>query len=484
MRLSPKDRRTLSPHVIFFVQRFLLLVMLSLALVAYISWSTEQSPLSHLLEHAAQGFGFSIPIVPSKPNTTLALLYPPGFLGGYRNQVIRLMGFVAYAVKHEYPYLHLPSILWRSQMQQYAGEPWYPIPMELIFDVDYWNLPQFSHALPRLVRDLQHSDCWTKHVDPLVQAKWDSLHPLQQASLQQGGLGPIVNITHAAIANASLFNPRRVDLLPLVSHCQHPVVYGGGKGAGTLWNDYLAYRNNKTGSSRMPKDVDHFILRALRPAQRWTALADECVAAKHGAEYLALHARVEMEMMAHNCGAEMNWNLTDIFKQVADFLTSNKDEDDIGGVFVAVSRDGMQANVSEGPWQRFKPYADDNLATLNRLVGNHGRDGEGLLDGKVTVFECGKHMMDHFYASHSNEIYYGSLLEQVINFHIAVSAKVFVGVKHSSYSTDVWTTRYYQGRGSANFQYTREGRMEPVENGGLPTPHGNCARKKRKAART
>ncbi|GKY96535.1 hypothetical protein MPSEU_000613100 [Mayamaea pseudoterrestris] len=477
---TSKHRRSLSTRSSLRSLSFLMLSCLGFCatLTTLFGQTTSNSMRRTLIMRLP--FSNSDAIIPSKPNTTLALLNPPGFLGGYRNQVIRLMGWVSYAVEHDYSYLYLPSILWRTQMQQLPDDPWHSIPMDLIFDVDYWNEFSFAQALPMLVREIRGSDCWTTELEPSIASKWESLHPLQHASMLKGSLRSIMNTTQNAIANSSLFNPRRVDLLSQVQHCQHPVVYGGGKGAGRLWNDYLAYRSNKTANSRLPNDVDQYILRALRPAERWRKLADECVAAQHGDEYLALHARVEVEMMAHTCGSEMNWNLTSIFEQVSDFLSKKGSDEDIGGVFVAVSRDGMQANVTGGPWQKYRTYAEENVNILNRLVGSSGRQGEGLLGGKLTVFECGKQMMDQFYAEHPDELYYGSLLEQAINFYIATAAKVFIGVNHSSYSTDVWTTRYYQGRGSANFQYTRNGRIEPVENGGLPTPHGNCVKKKRK----
>lgn len=454
-----------------------LALFVALCLAAHSVFTARLTTRLSVFSQAVNKLRPSSTVIPLKPNTTLALLYPPGLLGGYRNQVIRLMGWVSYAVTHNYSYLYLPSVLWSTQMQQFSKQPWYPIPMELIFDVDYWNRDEFDNFLPKLVKTIGNSDCWVGVGGrELLALNWTSLHPIQQASLQQGFLSPIANITQKAMSGTLQINTRRVSFLEQVQHCQHPVVYGGGKSAGVLWNDYLMYRSSKSTDKRLPKDIDHYILRVLRPAERWISVANECItAAKHGANYMALHARVEVEMMAHNCGAEMNWNLTSIFQQVAVFLSKHKKEN-IGGVFVAVSRDGMHANVSEGPWQKYKPYADANIVTLDRLVGDGGgQKGEGLLDGQVTVFECGKRMMDKFYASHPQEPYYGSLLEQVINFHIAVSAKVFVGVKHSSYSTDVWTTRFRMGLGAYNFRYTRDGNIEPVENGGLPEPHANCA---------
>jgi hypothetical protein len=68
---------------------------------------------------------------------------------------------------------------------------------------------------------------------------------------------------------------------------------------------------------------------------------------------------------------------------------------------------------------------------------------------------------------------YGSILPSLINFYVATQAQVFVGVSKSSWSTDVWTTRYYQGKGDGNYQYTPDG-IKQLDHEGLPPPHKNC----------
>jgi hypothetical protein len=72
------------------------------------------------------------------------------------------------------------------------------------------------------------------------------------------------------------------------------------------------------------------------------------------------------------------------------------------------------------------------------------------------------------------EHYFGDILPSMLNFWLAVRADVFVGVKKSSWSTDVWTTRYYYGRGDRNFEYTSDRGILAIGNGGLPENHKNC----------
>jgi hypothetical protein len=241
--------------------------------------------------------------VPQQKNSTLALLYPPGLMGGYRNQVIRFISLCVHAAEKNLTQLLLPSLLWSTQVQIHVKDPdgspdkrsrkgssgwntttivdsnsitkavlgpWQPIPMEWIFDVDYWNeyaagntinvnkndVDSQEGRLPSLVllRDLNGSDCWEKFPDFVRDDNHsttnmninEQLSPLQRAVWQQGTLGPLSNLTQQLVASQlPKFNPRKQDFLPAVQHCQNPVVYDGGRKFGRLWIDYMGYRNKK-----------------------------------------------------------------------------------------------------------------------------------------------------------------------------------------------------------------------------------------------
>lgn len=432
------------------------------------------------------------------PNSTLALLYPPGLLGGYRNQVLRFISFVVYAKQNNLLQLHLPSLLWSTQVGGIGyGVTWYPIPMDWIFDVEHWN--SYTEHLPTLVRrfddETDPSDCWSTppadadatYFDQLlnVTVQNRTLQPLQIASLQQGVLAPIANVSQSVMAGILKVNPRQETFLPQVQHCRNPVVYGGGTKAGHLWNDYVNFHKN---GRRVPFQTDEWIYRALQPASRWRAVGEECVQ-RHtasaegggGGRYVALHARVELEIMGHVCGREMVKNLTQIVQQVRGLLLTEEQGDlAVDGLFIAVSRAGMETNHSL--YTQFQDYARDNIGTLDRLTGTETNSGKGLAlseDRSIPVFECGERILQGYYRRHPDVPDHGSLLQSVINFHIAVQADIFVGVKSSSYSTEVMTTRYYLGKGDHNYRYTLNG-IEKVGNGGLPEPHSNCKRKKKR----
>ena len=100
---------------------------------------------------------------------TFALLYPTGLIGGYRNQVMRFIAFCKHTMgtvrrggdlysnsnntDHRRPHLLLPSLVfstryYSSSSKSRSGKSmnnfFWPVLMEDLFDVDYWNQFTFS----------------------------------------------------------------------------------------------------------------------------------------------------------------------------------------------------------------------------------------------------------------------------------------------------------------------------------------------------
>ena len=237
--------------------------------------------------------------------------------------------------------------------------------------------------------------------------------------------------------------------------------------AGILWYDYIAYKGN------IPFNATSLVMQALRPKQKWRDVASQCVR-KHASSsnYVALHARVELDMMRHNCGQTMEKNFTKILDMVSK-LTQDLSVP-VQGIFVAVSRNGMENQETQSKYEEYKEFLTENINTMNRIVGKDAtHQGEGLRNGQVSVFECGKHAVEQYYKTHPGEPNCGSLLHGMVNFYIATEATAFVGVRGSSYSNDIWTTRYHQGKGNTNYEYTPHGIVR-IGNGGLPPSHTTC----------
>ncbi|CAJ1970165.1 unnamed protein product [Cylindrotheca closterium] len=441
---------------------------------------------------------------------TLALLYPPGLIGGYRNQVMRFTSFVRHAIQEQIPQMLLPSIYFSTTYEKDTTERiFYPIRMKDVFDVEYWNEHASHNKLPLLVESISdddNADCWSTSHDPsysdnnsttfasTIQEYSKALDPTSPSDrtppmvleLAKRGefLKPLRKLSLAITSGrAILKRPRKVGVIPLDLHCQHPKVYGGGKGGGgILWNDFL-YKIRKEVNST----VVHSVSQALIPANQWRDVAHQCI--RQGKEghrqqslndaesrepYFALHTRVELEMMRHMCGKHMEMNLTKIFDMVDEFIGNyNKDattEKHVERMFMAVSRQGMEEAIGKNRTEHER-LANENLDTLAWRMA----EGQDPHSEKTTIVECGESWMKRWYSKQDQveDNYYGTLIPMVMNFYIATEAEVFIGTKGSSWSTDVWTTRYYQGKGDRNFKYTMEG-IIPIPNGGLPMPHGNC----------
>lgn len=274
---------------------------------------------------------------------TLALMYPPGLIGGYRNQVMRFTAFVRHAIENQIPQLLLPSIYFSTTYEKHTTERiFYPIRMKDVFDVEYWNdYAKQTNELPILVESIDSPDCWSGNTNQssttarrLIQNATNFVSTIQQyskaldaaASPTTGDetppmvlelakraefLKPLKRLSLAITSgHAILKRPRKVGVIPADLNCQHPKVYGGGKGgAGILWNDFL-YKIRKEANAT----VIHSISQALTPTKEWREVAHQCIhqglETTTNAPYFALHTRVELEMMRHTCGKTMEMNLS------------------------------------------------------------------------------------------------------------------------------------------------------------------------------
>ena len=91
---------------------------------------------------------YFIHVTAPKPLPTL-VHFDPIFLGGYRNQHMRFVAFVNFAVQNSIPQLLLPSLRWGVAQGEHRGRD---APFDYLFDVAYWNERAERVGLPRLVR--------------------------------------------------------------------------------------------------------------------------------------------------------------------------------------------------------------------------------------------------------------------------------------------------------------------------------------------
>lgn len=98
---------------------------------------------------------YFINITTPQPQLTL-VHFDPKFLGGFRNQHMRFVAFVNFAVEHSIPQILLPSLRYGVAQGEHRGRD---VPFEYLFDVAYWNEQAERVGLPRLVR-YDARACW------------------------------------------------------------------------------------------------------------------------------------------------------------------------------------------------------------------------------------------------------------------------------------------------------------------------------------
>ena len=462
------------------------------------------------------------------PPEVLGLLYPSGLLGGYRNQVIRFTELVRNALQRNITRLFLPSLLWSTQVATSLVNTsktdtrtlkTYPIPMQWVFDVDYWNEVASESHLPYLVTRTESSmDCWQRleqnssissrsKMDPtyteisnfLSQSSEgrsaSAVWPIEALLREQGYIPGLLNVTVSMMTD-TLVNARRRDYLAYVDPtlgdptkeslddggCQNPVFFGGGTHGGRLWKEAMAAvrnheenRNSENPLEEGEHDTLKFqVMKALQPASVWRNAADKCLMSR-GLDldnYVAIHTRVELDMLGHTCGQNMEGSLDKIFEQVQDFQLLSDSRP--SGILLLVSRNGI---IEGGARNSKLELAMQNLYTLTSYVNESGYSAFKrlmLAGSDLPVVECGRFALEQYMQEHNVEQNYGTLVESVINFHAAIHASTFIGVVGSSYSNHIWTTRYLLGKGKQNFMYSKGRGILPVANSGLPSAHEVC----------
>jgi len=387
------------------------------------------------------------PLIVNRTSVTLALV-DPYIIGGFRNQHMRFIGLLRHAMEINATGILLESVRWAG-LRGDAGLV--GVPHELLFDVDYWNnrtrsLP--SNNLPRLVRfsSEAHGACWDNKVN--------LFHVLD---------APVV-------LDPDSFNIRRQDLLTsAVQNCTQPYGYGSGKGVGRLWSSYQGLKStiesDKIVEGRHPLEVS--VYQALRPSKIFQRIVERVTSGGTGTtngRILVVHPRVEIDMLRHKCSKLMVKNLTHLVHMMesSDLLIHADSHLPVyDTIFLAINRREMiHANQSA---LSVRVLAEENLRRLNMIVS------QGLWNASVPILESGERSVLGILPNN----YGADLAGSLVNFFIAVNADTFLGTYGSSYSTDVWTARYFLGKGANNLVHSHM-EIGRVSNGGLPPTHKVC----------
>jgi hypothetical protein len=442
----------------------------------------------------------------------------PYFMGGFRNQHMRFVAFVAYAVERNVSQILLPSLRWLAHYNSPNS-----IRHELLFDVRYWNARAADLGLPVLV-----------DYDPDV---LEGVSQMRNASDRVGESLARVEAIPCWNVSSSLFsgldeavlrhpktNIRRAEIMEKIglggengiyAHCRcgledaaarynctghgharftRLIPHGGLRGNGRLWNAYMSLQKRRRSASEMATvnnqsisihpehvHVEKAVFELLRPSKQLSlALEGAIIKAMHNAtargindgptpRVLALHPRVEPEMLGHRCAKFMEPNLTKVFERVEHFPSFIDAESNDGEynrsyrfnlVFIAVStgqilqqtnrEDHVGAIINQNR-DVFLHAREYGLFGGNRIgipIFQSGTDSAANVEFPITAQPMSSHgdlKGDHMSPSISPEsLGVLELVASIINFFTAVKADIFVGVRGSSFSTDVFSVRYYQ----------------------------------------
>ena len=465
-----------------------------------------------------------------KAVTTL-VHYDPYLMGGFRNQHMRFVGFMSFAVKNNISQVLLPSLRWLD-----AYNKPYSIQHELLFDVNYWNMRARELGLPLLVDYdpnilegviVSSANNYNETQEEVIPC-WNATSSLFSGVDESLIRNPSTNIRKVngweLIGQGHLFSHCRRTLAPSwdnkpetiqqeaaasredynstgitsnststttnkVYRYTHLVPHGGLQGNGRLWNDYIGLQRSRRGTTQTIRvdnnqirqvypdhvHVEKAIYELLRPSKHLSLAIDSVMQnaiqindtpvtiEKSKARLLALHPRIEQEMMTHACAKYIETNLTRVFEMIRTYPPLIETNSSINSeyrfdlVFIAVSKEQVD-KIPQGKLAN-NPIPIENNKTLwnariHGVFGNENNRGIPMFEsgtGGASRIQFPKLLHNSKYEQNTSafdtpeSLGVLELVASIINFFMIVQADIFVGVKGSSYSTDAFSVRYYQG---------------------------------------
>lgn len=345
-----------------------------------------------------------------------------GFYSGFRNQMMGFTGLVFMALANGAQQLVLESIRLKDT---YGSNK--PIPFEKLWDVPHWN----SHypTLPRLV-----------HHDPVIHDQYD---------VQAHYWYKLKNGTWTDRGGVNTYEERTRPYSSKKQNHLFGMIQRYMMGKGPMLQD----------GHRRPEEKLVFA-GAMRPHPKLREIIERCQKSLEDgdgdggggkSEYMTLHARVEPDMQKHGvCRDKKVLNLTQIF----DFIEEKWPEPPVRNVFIPINRQYLEQEANEEHVNtliaRNKTDQVNWIAVENLRVLNQARD-DGLWGGRVKVIEFGEKVLNNTDYSRTP-----STPASLVNYHISIGAKIFIGTEVSSYSHDLLATRFY-ANSMENYKYLPDG---------------------------
>lgn len=394
--------------------------------------------------------------------STLALV-EARLVGGFRNQQMRLAGLIVHALQNNISNILVDSIFYDNRETRTNRDASYRgVPLESIIDIDTWNYvsdQMGTGVLPRLVR-----------YAPDYHPQWNNHASLFHALNATKVLDP---------------DKMRVDWYPEVQNCTQPFGFGSGIKSGRLWTTFQRYqkdqhgRRSKTSTSGQGilTPVEQVMAQAVQPSPMLSNLLTQLLGISTTGPHrdennrmMVIHPRTETDMLGHRCAKRMMRNLTMIFDMLQEYEWNNASSSSAGTellhnqVYLCISQILMDPNATRTGRAELRRLVEENYQRLLSVLD------DGLWNGTIPVRLGGQLIFNQSTALPTPPPEERETAAQVLDFFVATRAHTFVGTFGSSFSNDVWTTRYVAGLGHRNFYHSQEG-ISPVPNGGLPPPH-------------
>jgi hypothetical protein len=383
------------------------------------------------------------------PNLTTFAYAKCNIISGYRNQMMAFTMLVLRAKKGGHGQLLMESV---RHKDTYGTNEF--LPFDYYWDVDHWN-----HHYPSVPRMVDY--------DPILHSQWTH---------EKGGFHKLEEDNITTPTKPYGFMGKVTALMAGYER------YAKGLGKYT----YHGHRD--------PAEIAMF-QGALKPHPDLQIIIDRA-SKRLGDNYMTLHARIEPDMQRHGvCKKYKVTNLTDILQFI--YHTFPEPPEHISTVFMPINRKLLEKEGTTHPHpddnsisfekdpdnnnnnntnkkKTINWLAVENLQVLNRLVE------QGMWDGRVQVLEFGSNAVQGSkYEKHF------STAGAILDFFLAINAKVFIGTEVSSYSHDLLATRFFRTHTSSsistqttnpthNYHYRPDGLHDWTPPGTVDPPGFRC----------
>jgi len=368
--------------------------------------------------------------LPYQNITTYANMLP--LWSGFCNQYMFFTGFLFFAIKEKekVDQFIVESFVWKDTLGTQDG-----VPHELLWDIVHWNT--YYPILPRFVRHTpeEFPDLVSQERSVQSQGKWLQGAPILRWLKREEDATKPYSLNGRQTVGINRFK----EYEKFVSNDR----------IGKVQRQHTMFQAIAGGALRPHPEIQEMIRSHEEQLEH---------------NFMAIHARIEPDMLEHNmCLDKKVNNITEIL----DMVYAKYPEPPVKNVLLVFNRPILEERFDHPSLSEdLRVLSKHNLAVINDIVKN------GMWNGTVAVIEGGAVMVKDV---SQNELYqyFNSIVGSVLNFFIAINAKIFIGTEISSYSTLAVATRFYR-QNRENYFYYPEGLLWKTHPNATAPPRFRC----------